>query len=78
MVPGPKHNPGLEDSPARNRHRMREVMVWEKPAPIVNAANTGKAMRYTILRPNVSLIGAACGKWCQEVQLEHEVHSCLE
>ena len=59
MVPGPRLKPGLEDSPAKNRHMMREVMSWEKPAPIVNAAKTGKAVIYTILRPKVSLIGAA-------------------
>lgn len=58
VVPAPTASAGLPKNPAKNRHTIRLARLLENPAPRVNNMNKGGVVRYTICRPNISLIGA--------------------
>lgn len=50
---------GAANRPAKYRQIIKDPIVLEKPAPSVNAANSGLEIKKTIFRPNVSQQGAA-------------------
>jgi hypothetical protein len=59
FVPAPTARTGLPKNPAKNRHTRREPKFWENPAPSVKSIITGRDVLYTMLRPCISLNGAA-------------------
>lgn len=58
-MPAPTVSAGELNMPAKKREIMRAVIVEEKAAPRVHNAKMGTQQRYTIRRPNVSLMGDA-------------------
>lgn len=57
--PPPMDRAGAAKNPAKKRQTIIVPIFWATAQPTVKRAATGRLLRYTIDRPNVSLRGAA-------------------